>query len=414
MKRSGIWIISISVFLAMATSVCFASYAEALTDKHITIFSDTHDTDSQVTEKKGTLHIIIYSIHPIETVSVNGYPVEVTDDRQLHITRPYTLKENAESFRVVVETSKGTQEEVFRIRYRTEAESDWFHLLAMAKRSRIENVEKVGDGEKKESADKTVLLLVPGITLGLGKSNALEMRALLLRERYSDKKYEKDEMVYNQFAAYLHTGMAWLRKLSLGIGYNDITLRGEDSPQEEKEGAVEKFFDIDIFHPLTNSLDLEFGLRYSARDSKIDYSKKVDETVGREIASSLELSRKTSFGTFELSLGREQYEADGDNHDAATDSYGFDYSFSIGSFSPKLGVDIDRKKYQNKEKYQNRNSSSDTRQENRKTTAFVLLRYRLFENFVLSLSYHDVNRLSNREVHEYSQSIAEITTTFRW
>ena len=401
--------ISVLILSIMLTPVCWGQHEKDLMDSDVVIFSGTHAYDSRVAEKKGNLEIEIYSVHPIEKISVNGQGVKVSDNRQLKIAYPYSLKENTENFKVVVKTNKGIKKEVFRIRYQPDGDdSDWFRLVAMVKQSRIDNMEKVGEGKKKESANKTTLLLIPRIFLELGRSGDLEMRAVLLREKYGDAQYEEDEVVYNQLATYFHTGNFWFQKLSLGIGYNDIAQQNGNSFQGENDVAVESFFNVGIFQPLTKRLDLEFGVTYTGKDSKTDYSNEADDEDGREIASSLELRQKTNFGTIGLSLDWEQYDADGDYKDTTTISYGTDYSVSIGPFLSKLGVDVDSKSYKNE------NFTYNKRRKDKKTTLSGELNYRLLDSVILGVSYYNIDQTSNIDGYDYLQNRAEITAMFIW
>ncbi len=169
----------------------------------ILIFSTSHSNTgpSKIKEAEGVMKLVVSSFSPIREIQINGEISQAQPGTSISFEVPYSLKKGENSFIIKVVTAKAEGQKDFILNY-IEPEAKEvpakkpFQLIAVAGLIYTDNVTAVK--EDKKSDTKLSLTAIPQYRQSISPDSDLLVQAIIMREKFSDSKYEALETVFTQ------------------------------------------------------------------------------------------------------------------------------------------------------------------------------------------------------------------------
>lgn len=379
-------------------------------DPNVLIFSESHTPTTVTEEKAGVLKVSITSFGPIRAISVNGKEFPVSGDSKMDIEMPYTLEKGDNRFEVSVGTDSGKQQKSFLMTFGEKPKKKKkspFQLVAKLDVSSLDNVTSAADEDAAESDIKTTLTLVPIYNISMGKKSTLQIRGIVLREKYSKSDFSANEVSYTQlFVQWLEKGTR-LGDLNAGIGYNDIRTNNENPALGEDESVVENVISAGLDRKLTGELSWKLNMDVKLKDSKTEVSSANDEADGREVGLDTGVRYRKNAIDGGGSIGYTDNDAKGDYQDSATTQYKLKAAYTLGEFIPKL-------EYAYKEKTRKNENAANVKQKDKTTTISIKVDYKwkLLAGSQWGFVWKSKDQKSNVDSAEYSATTTTIGFTY--
>jgi len=334
-------------------SVIFGNSGLAFAED-ITIFSTTHNNEepSEVEKPKGRMVVEISSFSPILEITLNGSSLPLQRETRATYKIDYNLLYGENEFTFFVRTKEDSVTKEFVLVYeegkkdkKGPKKTSGFKLITLFGLQSTDNVSNSPDTGVKLAAKKLTLTLIPNYSLNLSKETQFVFQGILLREKFSDTEFKKNEIVFNQLQ------VDWERKTGfahykLGIGANDIT--NESAGIIAGENKVESgTIVLGDFHPgFYKALKLDF--KYTLRAQPANPEEEYD---GNGAKTNLNFGWDDRFSKVKLNLlfGTETNNAMGKYQDfkASLMKIGMGFSFTKTS---TLSLSLNQKKVRYAEK----------------------------------------------------------------
>jgi len=377
-------------------------------DQNTIIYSYSHAPETYTKKQSGVLKVGITSFNPIVKVEINSVQVAEAGDSKVNISYPFTLKDGPNIFEVNVITEKGTSGKQFMIYLgkKPKPQKPVFRLIGIAGLSSLDNVTSAASGSDPKSGSKLSLTLVPRYQLYSDKHSILNLKGILLREKFSDSGFSSNEISFTQVA------VEWVQlKTSLGMitaeaGFNDIKTDNANPLIGKDETMSEIFLSGKMKQQLGKSDSWHVGLKYKMKDSKATVTDPDVEADAAVISLKSGIDYKLNkIGT----SSKVEYiinDAKGKYEDSSSIKLGIMGKYPMGKLTPSAGY-----RYSIKTKSNSNPSVSTSAQEDKLSTLTLKIGYQLWKQGQLSLDIKNKNQASNVDASVYSANIITLSCT---
>jgi hypothetical protein len=382
-------------------------------DEEILIFSNSHADETYTLRKKGKLQIGITTFTPIKHIDVNGIKLKTIGETLFVYEIPYQLnqKNKRKDYVISVLTKQGMAQKQFTLHFgrKPKPKAPAFSTVGILKYTTLDNVNSSASGTKKESASKYTLTIVPQYRFDLSSSESITTKGILLRDQFTDDAYQDSEVSYTQVALEWKNTKTAMGETKLGLGYNDIKLNNQESPNGSKALTTEQFVNLGFMKKVDKTFSFGFSLEYKQQDSKLEITDDGDNADATVITLQHDMKAKFLGATNAIRFKYGTVDAVGKYKDT-TNIYGsFKQSFKFGNIKPSWSYIYKQTDYTTKD---DRLSTVDGSNlyKNIATTS-VKLGYQLVKTITLALEYKNKKQESNVQSYNYENNSQIISFT---
>ncbi|MCP4755122.1 MAG: hypothetical protein GY866_29955 [Proteobacteria bacterium] len=374
-------------------------------DPNIIIFSETHPPVSYTKKKDGLLKAGVTTFSPILQVDINGEVIEMNKDTKAEIEFPFILADEVTDFVLTVVTEAGKKSKTFTVNLgeKPKPGKSPFQMVGILGLTNLDNVTSVA--EDKKSGTKLVLTVVPHYTIALGTASALNIKGILMRDKYSSSDYAANEISYTQLAVEWSAKKVLSGELIVGTGANDIRTDNGNVIMGSDETALELFLFGGFKQKFLKVISWDFKMEIKSKDSKAEAVSANDDADARE--TSLKAGLGFKFGGIKgnFRFGQVTNDAKGKYQDSSTTSYGIKANYPQGDFFPGFGYSV-RAKTMKEE-----NASLGLAQNDSASTVLIKAGYKLSPKTILGMDVKTKTQTSNVEASEYSTTSITVSVT---
>jgi len=377
-------------------------------DPNVLVFSPSHDEISYVKKRSGVLKVGITTFDPITQLDVNGKLIPVKSDTKAEFEFPYKLKARTTKFQVSVVTAQGLGQKTFVVHLGRKGDGPSFTLISILSSQQIDNIGKVGTGTVKAKATKSSLIVLPQFTYRFSSTQAVGIKALVLREKYADKTYLSREAAFNQLAFDWAWKGSYLGDLVSKVGWNDIRTDNSSLSNGKTPLISETFVGFSAKQKWGPKTSLSTSLE-GKNSNAVAKAASIDNETDA-VVKTLKIQAKTNFWAVstQLSLQAVQTDAIGKYKDTSVAKGGLKFSGKVLGVSPSLTV------FQKTTTYKIYNPSVSAAQKTVDQQGELKISYSLFKGLNLGVEYKHLTSSTNVGVPKYTLGTAGISFTHIW
>jgi len=377
-------------------------------DLNILIYSTSHNSSSRTQQKQGVLKIVVSTFAPILYVDINGNIVSDSAGTKVQLDYPFSLQNGSNEFLVTAASESGINQQKFNIQLeeQTVQKEKLLHLVGIGSVSYLDNVNNESEKPDHESAIKSSLTAVPIYKLKLDGNATLNLKAIILREKYLNSEYKGKEASYTQASARWIKEKTPYGKIFAEGGINDIRTDNAIFILGKTEESLELFIGGGLKQKINDKTSWSAKTSYKLVDSKADITDSGDDEDGGvfDLRGSLFYNYKGIDGTGSLGYGF--YDAKGDYKDNTSTEFRLKAVYPMNLWTPSLEIKVQGKK----------SSSNDPRKgvTPKDTTTIYNLKanYKMQSNLRLDFSYQNKKQTSNVKSSEYSGTILKCSVIY--
>jgi len=178
------------------------SFHSGLLAENIIIYSTTHPNNSEETKKEGVLKFEASSFDKIIGVTVNGKEKKIETGGKINFDVPYNLNPGINRFVIEVETEDDIEQLVYFLKLNKKRTSGSI-VIAFLNFEYVANPQKLTSDSDIEGDTKTALTFVPTYNFYIGKKYKVQLRSIILREKYSKEENLAEESELSQISSHL-------------------------------------------------------------------------------------------------------------------------------------------------------------------------------------------------------------------
>ncbi|MCP4750502.1 MAG: PEGA domain-containing protein [Proteobacteria bacterium] len=379
-------------------------------DPNILIYSQSHGPVSYTKRRKGTIKIGITSFNPIRHIDINGKSLRIPDKTLVEQELPFTLPGKRIRFLISVITDEGKAQKKFVVHYGSKPKPKIppFRLIAILKATKMDNLNSSPANVEKIGADKTAITLVPMYRISLGENSSLNLKGVLLREKFAQKDYQDKETSYTQLAAAFKKKKTFLGTFNCEVGANNVKSNNQDMLQGENDLKTEVSVSAGLEAKLGEKSTIKLDLKLKNQDSKIEVTDEDDNAD----AKMLTFKTRFKFGFFGIkNTLKAKYginDAVGKYKDYAVANIDFKQAVSLGKWTPSWQYSMNQT---DSGIVDPRLSVAGIKTKNTLGTLTLKLSYKLFSKTKIALEYKNKKQASNVEAYNFESSAASFSAT---
>jgi hypothetical protein len=380
-------------------------------DADILIFSQSHGPITYTQRKSGTLQIGITSFSPILHADVNGKEFDASGKTELHYNLPYRRKSRPLKYVVRALTEFGMASRTFVIHFgkKPKPKKPPFSLISILKASQTDNLTSATSSSSKTSASKMSLTLVPQYRVSLGKNFDLSMKAIILRDKYTDNAYQNRETAFTKISSTWIKTQSYLDKMTAELSWSKVGLDNGSPLLGETDFKTESAFSLGVEEKFGKDFTLSFGVDYLNQDFITEPADPDDNADATVINLKTGLKLKLFDTTVKLKTKYGINDAVGKYKDSTTTVYDLKQTIPLGDWTPSWGYTI---RETVKETEDARTVLGGIKVRKKSGTLLLKISYKLLPKFRIALDYKNKQQESNYQnyndviVNSYSLSFS--------
>ncbi|MDT8448133.1 MAG: Ig-like domain-containing protein [bacterium] len=377
-------------------------------DPNVLIFSSSHELVSYLPQRKGTLKIGITAFGQIKQVDVNGKLLPIKPDTQVEFNLDYYLRQRTTKFQVSVVTEAGLGQKTFTINLGSKEEGFSSRLISIASVQNIDNVNSEAADQTADAATKSSITLVPQLQYRFSKNQAVALKGVILREKYSNSSFQALEAAFTQVALEWEAKQTWVGTAVTNLGWNDIRTDNSSPALGKSKLLAETYLNFEATQSLSKETQFKEKLegKYS---NTIAEAASVDDEADATV-STLTLQAKTKF--FEVGhqfdFSYEINDAVGKYQDQTAYKLGVKFSKKLGPLSPSLNI------YQKTTEYGVLNPTYGVALKNVSSQADLKVSWSILPKLQLGGEYKYKSQQSNYAAKTFTVSTYGLSLTHIW
>jgi len=184
------------------------------------------------------------------------------------------------------------------------------------------------------------LTLVPQYRVLLGKNFDLLMKAIILRDKYTDDTYQSRETAFTKISTAWIKTQSYFDKITTELGWSRVGLDNTSPLLGETDFKTESALSLDAEEKFGNDFTLSFGVNYLIQDFETEPTDPDDNADATVINLKTGLKLKLFESTIKLKTKYGINDAVGKYKDSTTTVYDLKQTIPLGDWTPSWGYTI--------------------------------------------------------------------------